>query len=444
MNSGGIYIETYGCQMNLVDSEIVLSLLEERGYHRVEQPEQAEIVLVNTCAVREHAEARAISNIARFARLKKQRAGLRVGVIGCLSRHAASELERKLPFLDWILGPDVYRKLPALLAEPPRDRPLVLTHAPADELYDDVLPARRDGINAWVTISRGCNNFCTYCVVPKARGPERNRPGDSIIREIERAVADGFVQVTLLGQNVNSYRHRELAFPDLLARAAEVEGVKRVRFLTSHPKDCSPELLRVIAEHETICPELHLPLQAGSDAVLKRMGRRYTAAKYRKLVETARAIVPELLLSTDIIVGFPGESDADFRETEALVRAISYDDAFVYRYSERPGTRAALKYEDDVPLAVKTARLMRINEIVRGSGVRRRRAQIGRRLPVLVEGASTRDPHESMGRTPAGHVVVISETRSAGEEVPVRLTALAGRTLRGEVLDSVAASVDNS
>jgi tRNA-2-methylthio-N6-dimethylallyladenosine synthase len=431
---GTVYIETYGCQMNEVDTEIVFALLEEHGYHRVDDPEVAEIVLVNTCAVREHAEVKAISNINHFGKLKSGGRAARVGVLGCLSQHAAQEIKSQLPFLDWILGPDVYRSLPSLLALDGECEPRILTEAPKDELYDEVLPSRREGINAWITISRGCNNFCAYCVVPKARGRERHRPAGSIIAEAQEAVDSGFVQVTLLGQNVNSYSHENTAFPELLAQVAEVPGLKRLRYMTSHPKDCSEELLRVMADHETICPELHLPFQAGSDSILKAMGRKYTADKYRRLVEMAREIVPDLLLSTDIIVGFPGETDEDYLKTEELVRDIGYDNAFVYRYSVRPGTRAALNYVDDVPIEVKTDRLMRINDIVQASGKSRRLAQVGRTVEVLVEKPSTRDPNESLGRTHPGHMVVVPGVFDPGTIVTATLDELSGITLRGTVI----------
>lgn len=428
--SGGVYIETYGCQMNLVDSEIVMAMLEERGYHRAETPEAAQLILVNTCAVREHAENRVIQRIRRFQPLREADSTRRVGVLGCLSRHAADELSRELPFVDWIMGPDVYRRLPGMLAEGDGEVPLVLPNGPADELYDDVLPSRREGVNAWVTITRGCNNHCTYCVVPAVRGEERHRPAMSILHEVEQAVEQGHVQITLLGQNVNSYRHEGADFASLLRQVARVPGLKRLRFITSHPKDLSDRLLDVMAAENVICPELHLPLQAGSDRILKRMNRRYTAEHYMELARKARRRVPDLLLSTDIIVGFPGETHEEYLGTRRIVREIGYDDAFVYKYSERPNTPAA-KLEDDVPESEKVRRLMEINDIVRESGVARRREQIGRTLPVLIEGPSTRDPEEMMGRTPAGHVVVVPTHAAAGDEIMVTIEELAGYTLRG-------------
>lgn len=428
--SGGVFIETYGCQMNLVDSEIVMSMLEERGYVRVETAEAAELILVNTCAVREHAEVKAISNIARFKPLKEAEGNRRVGVLGCLSRHTSDTLAKQLPFVDWILGPDAYRRLPALLAEPAPEMPLIVPEGVAEELYDDVLPSRRSGINAWVTISRGCDNHCTYCVVPATRGHLRHRPVQSILDEVTEAVELGFVQVTLLGQNVNSYRDGDVDFAALLERVATIPGLHRLRFMTSHPKDLSDRLLKVMGEQETLCPELHLPLQAGSDRVLKRMNRVYTSAHYLGLVEKARKRIPDLLLSTDLIVGFPGETEEDYEQTVRVVEEVGYDDAFIYKYSERPNTPAA-KLEDDIPDAVKVNRLMRLNEIVRASGQQKRLALVGRKLPVLIEGPSSRDESEQMGRTPAGHVVIVPGDFAPGIEVETHIQSLSGYTLRG-------------
>ncbi len=433
-SAGGVYIETYGCQMNMLDSELVATLLQERGYTLVDRPELAELILVNTCAVREHAEVKAISNIGRFKKLKRERGELRVGVLGCLSRHAGESLAEQLPFLDWIIGPDAYRRLPALLLEPPPEVPLILTEGAAEELYDEIYPARRQKPNAWVTISRGCNNHCTYCVVPAARGEERHRPAESILEEVRRAKAEGYTQVTLLGQNVNSYQGGSTTFPKLLARVARETGIERVRFLTSHPKDCSQELLEVMAGVEGICPELHLPVQAGSDRVLKRMGRHYTAEHYLELVEAARSLLPDLLLSTDIIVGFPGETDQDYQATLDVVGSAGYDDAFVYKYSQRPNTPAAERFEDDVPEKVKVERLMGVNDLVRASGLAKRRGQIGRCLPVMIEGTSSRSEEEMLGRTAPGHNVIVPGNWAPGKVVPVEITELSGYTLRGVAL----------
>ncbi len=418
--------------MNLADSELVLTMLEENGYQRTENPDEAGIILVNTCIVREHAQERAITNISQFQKYKDANPDVRIGVIGCMASHTGDMVAERLPFLDWVLGPDTYRSMPGLLNTlSDRKGPVVLTEGPSDELYEELAPARRDGVNAWVVITRGCNNFCTYCVVPYARGRERYRKAEAILREIEDAVAQGFPQVTLLGQNVNSWHDDGQDFGWLLEQAARVDGVKRLRFITSHPKDLSSKLLDVLGSGSPVCPELHLPMQAGSDRILKRMGRGYTNAHYRCLVEAARKI-PDLYLSTDIIVGFPGETDEDYQATEALVRWADYDDAFVYRYSERPGT-AASKLEDDVPNQVKIERLTKLGKIVRESGRKKREAQIGRELEVLIETPSAKDPSEYMGRTPAGHVVVVPGPVSPGQIVPVRINELRGFTLRGTV-----------
>lgn len=430
---GGVFIETYGCQMNLVDSEIVMAMLEERGYRRVESPEEAELVLINTCAVREHAEVRAISNIGRFKQLKENGRSTRIGVLGCLSKYAADELAGSLTFLDWVIGPDAYRRLPGLLSEPSPELPLILLGDEAGELYDDILPSRRSGINAWVTISRGCDNHCTYCVVPATRGHLRHRPADSILEEVADAVAQGFVQVTLLGQNVNSYQDDNLDFAGLMEKVAALPGLKRLRFMTSHPKDLSDRLIDVLASGGPICPELHLPLQAGSDRILKRMNRVYSADHYRGLVDKVRARIPEILLSTDLIVGFPSETEEDYLETEKLVSDIGYDDAFIYKYSERPNTPAA-KLDDDVDEGEKVRRLMRLNEIVRSSGQAHRLRQVGKTEPVLIEGVSSRDESEQMGRTRSGYVVIVPGDYLPGTELDVKITSLSGYTLRGRAV----------
>ncbi len=430
-NSGSVYIETYGCQMNRADSEIVMSLLEEQGYSRADSPDSAGFILVNTCIVREHAEEKAISNIAHFKRYKENNPDLKVGVLGCMATSAGENLAKRLPFLDWVLGPDAYRQLPTLMQQPVTGGASVITAGPEKELYDEVVPARRDAANAWVVITRGCNNHCTYCVVPRARGPERYRPLDSVIQDVQNAVADGFAQVSLLGQNVNSWQDGDLSFAQLLSAVADVEGVDRVRFMTSHPKDCSDELLETMGNGGAICPELHLPLQAGSDRILRLMNRRYTAIDYLKRVERARDLVPGVLISTDIIVGFPGESEEEFQKTVDVVDAVGYDDAYVYRYSERPGTAAA-KLEDDVPEDEKIRRLTIIGDMVRESGKRNRLALIGKILPLMVEGPSAKNPDELMGRLPAGHVAVFPGRAEPGTVVNVKLTELRGFTLRGE------------
>jgi tRNA-2-methylthio-N6-dimethylallyladenosine synthase len=433
IQSGSVYIETYGCQMNLVDSEIVMSMLEERGYTRAEKAEDAAIIFVNTCAVREHAVTKVVSNINNFKPLKTARPSLRVGVLGCLSKHAGERIAKEIPFIDWILGPNVYRKLPELLLQPSPKSPQIVTEEISDELYDDILPSRREGINAWVTITRGCNNHCTYCVVPGARGSERHRSPESIIREVEDAVSDGFVQITLLGQNVNSYSFENEVFADVLEKVASVDGIKRVRFMTSHPKDCSERLLEVMGTNPKVCPELHLPFQAGSDRILRKMNRKYTSKHYLNLVEKARKLIPDLLLSTDIIVGFPDETDDDYQETVKLVEHVGYDNAFVYKYSERPNTPAA-KLEDNVPDDVKGKRLVQLNEIIRESGVKNRLDKIGQTYPILVEGFSSKSSEEYMGRTSAGYIVVFSGDAEISQEVDVKIAELSGLTLRGKTV----------
>ncbi len=434
---GLVYIETYGCQMNRADSEVVMSLLEETGYRRAPGPEDADVILVNTCAVREHASEKAITNISRLKKYKATNPQVRIGLIGCLSTHLGDQLAGRLPFLDWILGPDVYRTLPGLFNEAPSGKPVTILRDKEKELYDNILPSRRESVNAWVTISRGCSNFCTYCVVPGTRGPVRHRPMDSILKEVRTAVAEGFAQVTLLGQNVNSWSYDSMAFPDLLEEVASMDGIKRVRFITSHPKDTEKRLFEVLAQGLPLCPELHLPMQAGSNRILKRMNRKYTREQYLELVHQAKEILPDCLLSTDIIVGFPGETDEDYRDTVDVVKQVQYDEAFVYKYSERYGTSAA-NLEDSVPENVKIQRLMEVNQMIRESGLKKRKSLLGSKHSILFEGPSARDDKESMGRTPAGHVVVVPEEIHAGMICDVQIEELSGFTLRGKTLQMYA------
>ncbi|MFC2170606.1 tRNA (N6-isopentenyl adenosine(37)-C2)-methylthiotransferase MiaB [Calditrichota bacterium] len=429
--TGRIYIETYGCQMNKADSEVVMALLEEHGFCRASSADDAGIILINTCIVREHAQEKAVANISHYKRYKNNENNVRVGVLGCMASGAGEMLAERLPFLDWILGPDAYRSLPELIAEANHEMPIIRMHGIEDELYDEIGPSRREGINAWVVINRGCSNHCTYCVVPGARGEERYRPAKSIFKEVEEAVNDGYPQVTLLGQNVNSWSDTNLDFADLLKSVADTPGLKRVRFITSHPKDCSEKLLVTMSTSDVICPELHLPVQSGSNRILKLMGRKYTREHYLDLAGKALDMIPGLLLSTDIIVGFPGESLNDYFQTEELARMIEYDDAYVYRYSERPGTPAA-RMIDDVPEDVKIERLQKIGAIIRRSGRKKRQDLVGKTLLVLVEGASAKSPDERMGRTQAGHIVVFPGDVAAGEEVYVNLKNLSGYTLIGE------------
>lgn len=423
-----VFIETYGCQMNKCDSEIVQGLLSQYGYGTAQAIEEADIILVNTCSVRTHAEERALGRVSSLAAWKRAEPGRKLGIIGCMAQRLGPELLHMKPFLDLVAGPDNYRDLPNMLASRDDACRTELDHR---ELYDRVPAQRETSLHAWVTITRGCDNFCSYCIVPYTRGRERSRSLDSILDEI-RGLADlGIIEITLLGQNVNSYRSGTVTFPDLLQRAADISGIERVRFMTSHPKDLSPELLRVIAAHPCVCEHIHLPLQAGSDRILAAMNRRYTQRHYLALVDQIRTTVPNVTLTTDVIVGFPGETEADFQETFRIFERIRFDDAFTYYYSPRSGTRAA-DMPGQVDDAVKLDRLNRLITLQRRISKEKQAELIGSTLEVIPERNSKQSDREWMGRSRENHVVIFPKLEfSVGETVAVRIEESTGSSLRG-------------
>lgn len=430
-----IYIRTYGCQMNVADSQTIETLLDEAGYRFVEGPEQADVVLVNTCMVRDSAETRALGQLSDLTRLKKRNPHMVIGILGCVAQARRKEILAEQPFIDMIVGPDAYRKLPTLLEErlisPPGMPGLLETTLLRDELYDEIVPKHRGGVTAFVTVIRGCDKFCSFCIVPRTRGRERSRPLPSVVREVETLVQQGVKDVMLLGQNVDSYRWEDRDFADCLTAAAAVPNLQRVRFMTSHPADISERLLDVMAAHGKICPFLHLPVQAGSNRILELMNRPYTRERYLSIVAAARGRMPELGLSTDVIVGFPGETAAEFEETLELMRDVRYDTAFMFKYSERPGTRAE-RLTDDVPEAEKADRLARLIAQQQGISRERNRAQLGKTVSVLIEGPAPKDAGMWTGRTPDYRPVVFTAGgEQIGDLVQVKLSELIGFTLRG-------------
>ncbi|MBU0507390.1 tRNA (N6-isopentenyl adenosine(37)-C2)-methylthiotransferase MiaB [bacterium] len=433
-----VYIRTYGCQMNVSDSQTIESLLNEAGYSFANSPDEADVVLINTCAVREHAETRALGQLADLARLKKTKPHTVIGILGCVAQARRREILDAMPYVDIVVGPDAYRKLPALLEErlisPPGTPGLLETALVREELYDEVVPRHHGGVTAFVTIIRGCDKFCSFCIVPRTRGRERSRPLPSILREVEALVGQGVREVMLLGQNVDSYRWEDRVFADCLSAVAKVDGLARVRYMTSHPSDISEQLLDVMAGEPKICPFLHLPAQAGSDRILERMNRPYTREHYLKIIAVARKRMPELALSTDLIVGFPAETEEDFEQTLELVREVRYDTAFTFKYSARPGTKAA-RLDDDVPDAVKIERLERLNTLQKRISRERNLEQLGKRTEILVEGEAPKDSAMWMGRTPDYRPVVIAKNGDRiGDVSLVRLTELVGFTFRAERL----------
>ncbi len=435
------YIETYGCQMNISDGELMAGVLEERGYEIVASPDEADVVLVNTCAIREHAEQRVLGRVAQLGALKKERPDLVIGVTGCMAQRMGGDLLERDSHVDLVMGPDGYRQLPeslAALRSPSLDtmrdstRRLTVLDLNLGENYRGIAQRREGGPSAWVTVQRGCDHRCTFCIVPYVRGPEKNRSPDEVLEEVRGLARDGVSEVTLLGQTVNSYRSGDWSFADLLRGVARIEGIRRVRFTSPHPNDVTAELVEVMAEEPAVCEQLHLPAQSGSDRILKRMVRRYTAEGFLETVERVRSAVPDVALSTDIIVGFPGETDQDFEATLELMRRVRFDDAFTYRFSPRDGTPATRFPEADfVPDTVAQARLERLIEVSRSIQSEINTSEVGRVAEVLVE-KEARGEGQVLGRTRRNKVVAFPcDNAIVGSYAHVRLERTTGATFVG-------------
>jgi tRNA-2-methylthio-N6-dimethylallyladenosine synthase len=433
-----VYLQTYGCQMNEYDSELIRSILIDRGYHFASTTDEADVVLLNTCAIRENAHRKIYGQLDLFLPIKKQRAKARqpfiVGILGCMAQNLKDELLEHRA-VDLVVGPDSYRALPDLIGNITKTRkPAVAAFLSEYETYSDIAPVRQEGVNAWIAIMRGCDNFCTFCVVPYTRGRERSRSMESILHEVRQLVSMGYPQVTLLGQNVNSYRCGEDDFADLMVAVAKVPGVQRIRFTSPHPKDFPIKLLHVMAEYPNICKHIHLPLQAGSNRILGLMSRTYTAEEYLELVDTIRNILPMTTLTTDIIIGFPTETEDDFQETVNLVRQVEFDSAYIFKYSERKGTIAAREYPDDVTPEIKTDRIVRLIEIQRQISLNKHQPYIGRKVQVMVEGKADKDPGHWIGKDD-GNITTIfpSPFQSPGETVFIEVRQASSSTLYGVI-----------
>ncbi len=423
-----VFLETYGCQMNVADSELMAGVLERAGLVLVDRPEDADAVLLNTCAVREHAEQRVLGRLGDFARLKARRPGLLVGLTGCMAQHLRGRLLDHARVLDLVVGPDAYRDLPELLRRAARE-PVAVVRPDRDETYGDLEPRRGPGVRAWVTVQRGCDRFCSYCVVPFTRGRERSLALEDVLREVRRAVAGGHREVVFLGQTVNAWHDGVHDFADLLRAAREVEGLARIRFTSPHPADVSERLVRVMGEGGAVCPHLHLPLQSASDGVLEAMGRGHTMAHFTDVVARLRDAVPDLALTTDVIVGFPGETGEDFERTVAFMRATRFDGAFMFKYSARPDTRAH-RMSETVSEEEKGRRLVRVIELQQGISAAMNDRWIGRKVEVLVEGPARRNPDQLYGRTPQFKAVVFpGDGTPAGTTRRVRVTGATAVTL---------------
>jgi tRNA-2-methylthio-N6-dimethylallyladenosine synthase len=452
------YIETYGCQMNISDTELMHGILSEQGYFATESPDDADVILVNTCAIRDHAEQRVIGRVGQLQQYRQLRPEVLIGVTGCMAQRMGDQLLDRSGGVDLVMGPDAYRQLPEKLAAldaraapgkpAPAARPPVPSAPPRGltvlgfdpfENYEGVSARRTSEVSAWVPVQRGCNYRCTYCIVPYVRGDEKNRDPEQVLAEVRALAADGVPEVTLLGQSVNSYEHGDWDFPRLLRAVARVDGIRRVRFTSPHPSDFTRALVEAMAEEPAVCKQLHLPVQSGHDRTLRRMLRRYTVAEYLEKIGWVREAIPHVALSTDVIVAFPGETEDEYEATLDLMRRVRYDDAYLYRYSEREGTPATrLPRAQFVPDDVGQARLERLIALHRSIQLEVNRARVGRVEEVLVEKEARRGGLQ--GRTDGNQVVTFAGPLSlVGGFTDVRLTSTSGATFGGERVDAAPA-----
>lgn len=435
-----IYIETYGCQMNVGDSEVIFSILGKEGYERTESMDDADVILANTCSVRDNAEQRIWGRIEVFHKQKEKRSGVVVGIVGCMAERLKDKL-LDTHKVDLVAGPDSYRTLPALLRDIAPDKPQINVMLSHEETYADIVPVRtdRNGVSAFISIMRGCNNVCSYCVVPYTRGAERSRDPQTIVDEARDVFSKGYKEVTLLGQNVDSYNWKPAEgegcdFPKLLEMVARISPELRVRFATNHPKDISDELIETMARYDNICNHIHLPVQSGSDRLLEKMRRRYTAEWYLERVAMIREVLPGCGITTDVITGFCSETEEDHRQTLDLFRKVGFDYAYMFYYSERPGTLAARHYPDDVPLDVKTRRLNEIIALQSELSLKSNQNDIGKTFRVLVEGPSKKNPEELCGRSGSNKMCVFpGKGHKAGDYVDVKVLSCTSATLIGKL-----------
>ena len=433
-----LFIETYGCQMNVGDTEIVVAIMQREGYIYTERIDEADVVLINTCSIRDNAEQRIWGRLSDLARLRRAKPSLVVGVIGCMAERLKERLTDGAHGVDVVAGPDAYRDLPRLVHEAESGSKGVNVLLSAEETYAEIAPVRldRNGVSAFVAIMRGCNNYCSYCVVPYTRGVERSRDPETIVAEVRSLFENGYREVTLLGQNVNSYRCGEVDFPELMRRVAEVSPLLRVRFATSHPKDMSDRLLEVMASMPNICRAIHLPAQSGASSMLRRMNRKYDREWYLGRIAAIRRYMPDCAISTDLIAGFSGETEEEHAATLSLMCEVGYESAFMFKYSERPGTFAQRHLPDDVPDEVKSARLSEIIALQSELSLASNRRDVGKCFEVLIETVSKRSEKQLSGRTSQNKMVVFDRgSHRIGEYVQVRITDCTAATLFGEVIE---------
>ncbi len=454
-NNRKLYIESYGCQMNFSDSEIVASILATDGFNTTDQLEEADLVLINTCSIREKAESNVRKRLEKFNAVKKTKPHMKVGVLGCMAERLKSQLLEEEKIVDMVVGPDAYKDLPNLVREIDEGRNAVNVLLSKEETYGDIAPVRlnSNGVTALVSITRGCDNMCTFCVVPFTRGRERSRDPQSIVKEVNELWDKGYREVTLLGQNVDSYlwyggglkkdlnkaseiqKATAVNFADLLASVAEAQPKMRIRFSTSNPQDMTLEVVRTMAKYQNICSHIHLPVQSGSNRILKAMNRLHTREEYMILIDNIRSILPDCGISQDIITGFPTETEKDHQDTLSLMDYVKYDFGFMFSYSERPGTMAAKKLVDDVPESVKKRRLQEIIDLQRKHCLYRTKQYMGKTEEVLIEAASKKSDTHWMGRTSANTVVVFpKEHYKAGDFVNVKIKDCTSATLLGDAV----------
>ena len=426
-------LETYGCQMNVADSELVEGILTNLGLEKTADYDEADAIFLNTCAIRENAETKVHSKLGNLHKIKLNKPHLIIGVLGCMAQNLKDDLLKNKPYVDIILGPDSYRKIPELINRHVKDnKSIVDTKLSRYEVYENLFPNRGDTFNAWVSVMRGCDKFCSFCIVPFTRGRERSRSVDSIIEEVKKAVDQGFIEITLLGQNVNSYNFEGKSFSDLLLAVSDINGVKRIRYTSPHPQDINIELLEVMASRKNICNYVHFPMQSGSNEVLKRMNRTYTREHFYDMAMKIREIMPNCGLSTDIIVGFPGETDEQFQETLDLMEAIKFNSAFTFKYSPRPYTKAE-QFSDQISEEIKKIRLDGMLILQRKHTLELNQKMIGTFQQVLIEKESKKSKLHWAGRTDSNEWVIIEKNNSNIKDiVPVEISNATGVILHGK------------
>lgn len=426
-----VYVETYGCQMNVADTELMFGILKDAGYEEATRIDDADVVLLNTCAVREKAEDRIYGRASQLLRYKYENPDLVLGITGCMAEHLKEKITEKAPYIDLLVGPDAYRRLPQLLDATSSDDPIIDVRLDKRETYDGLPASRRDGVSGWLTIQRGCDKFCTFCIVPFTRGRERGTPPREILRQARDLAAMGYKEVTLLGQTVNSYRYEDVDFSDILRAVHEVDGIERIRYTSPYPVDFTPKLIDTLAELPKVGNFLHLPVQSGSNSVLDDMRRGYSVEDFRDIVTRIRAAIPDVALSTDVIVGFPTESDADFQKTLDLMRETRFDSAFMFAYSEREGTLASKKIEDVIPEEAKKERLQELIALQNEISAEKYAARIGQVENILLEGPAKRGPENWIGRSEhfKNCIIPFTDGMKPGKIVQARIDRTTSHTL---------------